>query len=182
MLSDRRIKQALAAGELTISPFQPHRLNACSYDLSVGDTIARYNRNVTYVDLAAGKPDLYRTPEKVSEIVLAPGERILGHSVEEFGGGPTINCTIYATSTAARIGISVCGDAGFGDPNYRQVWTLEITNNSPCTISIPVGSIIAQAVFWDVGECDTLYGVQQGNYATKAWRPENMLPNALKRR
>jgi deoxycytidine triphosphate deaminase len=124
-------------------------------------------------------------------IVLAPGERILGHTHEFVGIKPPGTSTMQARSTWGRNGVAVCLDAGWGDPGYINRWTMEIYNmNSRDSVVLPVGERIAQMVFYATGEVTDEYSGLSGKYQSSgandltaimdAWRPEQMLPRAFK--
>src|SRR6202035_5248440 len=43
ILSDSAIRHAVECGDIEIDPFDPSRLNPCSYDLTLGDEVAVYD-------------------------------------------------------------------------------------------------------------------------------------------
>jgi dCTP deaminase len=148
------------------------------------------------------KPDeCFKVELNKNEHTIHPGERILGHS-REFAGGSgqsffdpsssepqAITSYLQATSTAARIGLTACLCAGWGDVGYFNRWTLEIFNLSPYVIRIPVGAVISQICFESVIAPDQYYGKDAGNYQQSLdinkikqdWDPlKHMLPKKLK--
>jgi hypothetical protein len=99
--------------------------------------------------------------------------------------------TMQARSTWGRNGVSVCLDAGWGDPGYINRWTMEIYNmNQHESVILPVGERIAQIVFYETGPVDSEYKNISGKYQSTdsedleklitKWRPEQMLPRAWK--
>lgn len=125
-------------------------------------------------------------PEDREILLLAPGERILGHT-EEFVGIFDGVSEMRARSTWGRCGITVALCAGWGDPGYVNRWTMEIANNNPSWVPLPVGERIAQIVFHETGAVHHRYG-QGGKYQAgedletlvRDWSPEQMLPRAYK--
>ncbi len=122
-------------------------------------------------------------------IILGPGERILAHTHEFIGILPPGTTSMQSRSTWGRNGISVCFDAGWGDPGYINRWTLEVYNlNQRHSIVLPVGERIAQIVFFHTGEVRGSYESLSGKYNSstnldelvKNWTPESMLPRAYK--
>jgi dCTP deaminase len=96
---------------------------------------------------------------------------------------------LQATSTCARIGLSVCQCAGWGDVGYVSPWTLEVQNHSPRDLWIPVGAVLAQVCFHEVEPIiDGTSYEQGGGYQQSAnvdviratWTPAKMLPKKLK--
>ena len=131
---------------------------------------------------------LHGIPEERSVILLAPGERILGHT-QEFVGIIDGVSEMRARSTWGRCGITVALCAGWGDPGYVNRWTMEIANNNPCWVPLLVGEQIAQIVFHQTGPVHRRYG-QGGKYQSdddletlvRDWSPEQMLPRAYEDR
>lgn len=200
LLSDVAIKQHLKWGSIVIDPFVPQRLNNASYDLSLGPWVARYRCGLTdeeryrVIRPHEDTTDLFVLIDTTLDggFLLEPGERVLGHTREAAGGtvafcdpqrkkAVAVNSAIHCTSTAQRIGISVCLDAGWGDVGYVYPWTLEITNHAPRPIWLPIGAIICQIAFEEVTVPERIYGQDQGSYITKEpWGPHMMLPKKLK--
>lgn len=98
-------------------------------------------------------------------------------------GTVAVTTQLHATSTLARIGLSVCQCAGWGDVSYIKNWTLEITNHSPRSLFLPVGAVVGQVSFNQVtpvidGTTYDLTGNYQ--YGKEEFKPEMMLPKKLK--
>jgi deoxycytidine triphosphate deaminase len=130
-------------------------------------------------------------PEHHPIIVLRPGERILAHTHEFIGIKAPGTSTMQARSTWGRNGVSVCLDAGWGDPGYINRWTMEIYNNNQHeSVVLPVGERIAQLVFYETGKVEQEYSKLSGKYQSDVseslddiianWVPEQMLPQAYK--
>ena len=125
-------------------------------------------------------------PKDRPVILLAPGERILGHT-EEFVGIFDGVSEMRARSTWGRCGITVALCAGWGDPGYVNRWTMEIANNNPSWVPLLAGERIAQIVFHQTGPIAHRYGTG-GKYQAgedldtlvRGWSPEQMLPRAYK--
>lgn len=134
----------------------------------------------------------------VGYLAVGPGQRILCHSQEVAGGrvagvklddalGMTkmvaVTTSLQATSTAARLGLSVCDDAGWGDVGFISRWTFELTNRSMYPIVLPVGARLAQLSFHEVKppiEGTDYDDVGQYMDADREWTPEDMLPKKMK--
>lgn len=191
---DREIKDMVKDGELVIDPFLPENLNGASYDLTLGPWFWRRRR----LDLA---PDVYAADQSHrfelfdaracgGVISLAPMESVLAHTNEVCGGWRSINTQIHATSTAGRNDITVCRCAGFGDPGFVNIWTLELSNLGASPIDLRVGTVVAQAVFRPVAVPTRVYGRDTGQYSRgerrhadeirAGWEPSHMLPRAMK--
>lgn len=140
------------------------------------------------------KPLFANIPDDHPIIVLAPGERILGHTHEFVGirahGGA---CEVKSRSSWGRNGVAVCFDAGWVDPGYINRITLEIYNlNMHESVVLPVGERVGQLIFHHTGHVEGGYatgrGGMSGKYQTtddldelkRTWKPEMMLPRAFK--
>lgn len=124
-------------------------------------------------------------------ILLRPGERILAHTHEFIGIKAPGTSSMQAKSTTGRNGITVCKDAGWGDPGYINRWTMEIQNeNEHEHVPLLVGMPIAQLVFYHTGEVERDYVELTGNYQSsnsledlvKSWTPDQMLPKSYRQK
>lgn len=196
LLVDKEIKEGIANGSILISPFNEKQLNNVSYDLTVGNTWAKYRYSRTAKLLDVRKPqDEFRVITGCG-YEIKPGERVLGHTREfaggtgkEFSPGKVVTSFVQATSTAGRIGLTACLCAGWGDVGYANRWTLEIYNTSPYTIFIPVGTVLAQVCFELVNVPEKIYGKDVGSYSQgttlkeleENWDPKrSMVPRPMK--
>ena len=175
MLSDKEILYKKERGSIIIEPFDERQLGTNSYDVRLGEFIARGNSNQKIIDVF-DKNDIsdYWKIQKVNgTITIFPNETILSHTKEIIGGRNNIATKMNARSSLGRCGISVCKCAGFGDVGYINKWTMEITNHLDIAVALKVGMRIAQISFFNVGETLKQY---TGKYQNKIWKPENMLP------
>jgi deoxycytidine triphosphate deaminase len=150
MLLDKNdiVKNVLVSGGIYISDFEEnykHQLQLASYDFQLGDWFARQNEN--YFDEPKDSQSMWDQPKKLTEIILSPGELILGHSKEFFGTSNNISMTMATRSNAARAGISLCKCSDFANPQWFGRWTLEIQNSSKFHIVLQPGAILGQIQF-----------------------------------
>ena len=176
-------------GNITIIPFKEEQIQPNGYDLTIGPWIIRYKtygkqQRKTFSLNNFELSDMFAEPEYVSsitgEILFRPFERILCHTQEIIG---TINkyvMQVSTRSTLARLGIDVCGSAGFGDVGFVNKWTLELQNNTDGTLAIPVGARVAQAYFEEVtGNINRLYTGKYSQDGYGKWEPKDMLPKEI---
>ncbi len=210
MLSDFEIRNMREMGAVVIEPFREEALNPNSYDLTLGPYVARYKwrrDSLRPADTTGADGFVIEDYRAKGEFKIRAGESMLCHTNEFIGGtsiesgdyspahgkrmpeAVAINTQMRATSTAGRWGLTACRCAGHGDVGYTNRWTLEVQNNSPHDIMLPVGAIICQLVFFRVSTPDRTYQRASGNYqqvrdinvVMKEWTPEQMLPRPLKR-
>lgn len=212
--SDKDILRAYQEGKIIIDPFVPENIKGSSLDLTLGQWFYTTEADKGYnyynpfskssVDRFFGevkramphrqwcKQHGLELFEGISPdhpiIVLAPRERILAHTNEFVGIKAPGTTKMLARSSWGRNGISVCYDAGWGDPGYINRWTMEIyNNNTDHSVPLRVGERVAQMVFHQTGEVARSYD-QIGKYQTtddidklkRDWRPDMMLPQSYK--
>lgn len=183
--SNAQIMQAIQAGHIICTPFNPKHVSHASLDVTLGyyyyrtertgdktqynpfdeDDVKRYfdgpKQAVPQLQWCTENNMLpvRGIPLDHPVIPLRPGERILAHTHEFFGILPPGACDLRSRSSWGRNGIAVCFDAGWIDPGYINRLTLEVYNlNQHVTILLPVGERIAQAVFHDTGAVTGNYG------------------------
>lgn len=188
-LSDKRIVEEMAKGDIVIDPFDSRNLSTSSYDVTLGEWFYRprilgglnetplFNiyseyqmreiwhhpqRAQTVEELGIGHGDGINPGDRA--IILNPGETILAHTNEFIGGRGHITTMMKARSSMGRSFIGVCKCAGWGDVGFINRWTMEITNYSDrYRIPLIVGRRIGQLVFFETGEAAGDYG-KSGNY------------------
>lgn len=207
VLSDRDIRKEITNGNIIL--YDPDRdchgnIQNCSVDITLGPYYYRNNNSIpvlnpwnqqhiyeywgTYKE--ASIVEDYETVKSTGLnmgdkfILLHSGESILAHTREFVGGLNFITSMIKARSSMGRCNITICRDAGWGDINFYNRWTLEITNSSTSIIILPVGARIGQIIFFYTGAPDTVYsGKYQNGYnlqeIVKNWHPSMLLPKAF---
>ncbi|NCU38941.1 deoxycytidine triphosphate deaminase [Candidatus Saccharibacteria bacterium] len=219
--SNTDIVAAIKDGRIVCEPFNPTHVSEASLDFTLGyyfykqefqsestgiynpfdeSDVERYFKgpleampHKEWCD-RHNKPLFANIPEDHPIIVLAPGERILGHTHEFVGirahGGA---CEVKSRSSWGRNGVAVCFDAGWVDPGYINRITLEIYNlNMHESVVLPVGERVGQLIFHHTGPVEGGYASGRGGISGKyqttddldelkaTWKPEMMLPRAFK--
>lgn len=208
--SDTEIFAAVTAGHIVIDPFVPGHVSGSSVDVTLApdfyltdklgnqtyynprdsSDVERYfvrKRAITHAEWSATHKGtrFANIPPDTEIIVLGAHERILACTQEFIGIYAPGTSEMRARSTTGRNGKVVCKDAGWGDPDYINRWTMEIQNDNDEATPLVVGERIAQIVFHHTGPVKKLYG-RSGKYqsgsdivAIKAnWVPQMMLPKA----
>lgn len=213
--SNTQIFKAIESGHIVQYPFTPELVNGSSVDVRLGHNFYRTDQSTERAGLYNpfdqedvnryfGEPleaqplrehDNFRRKLGISAlkgidpehpiILLRPGERILGHTFEFIGIKPPGTTSMLAKSTTGRNGITVCKDAGLGDPGYINRWTMEIQNeNEDEYVPLPEGMRIAQLVFYHTGSVQSDYTRLTGRYQSSEnldevvaeWHTGRMLP------
>lgn len=193
ILSDSAIRKAVECGDIEIDPFDPARLNPCSYDLTLGDEFAVYNEwvRMDVTSLVSARCcdglspidieiDIKKEPKAVrfqiptEGLRLNPGVGYLMATVERIHTKKYVP-VLDGKSSLGRLFMKVHETAGYGDVGFVGQYTLEVTVQHP--LRIYAGMRVAQMRFHTiVGEVEKPYA---GNYtgeaatgpvASKAWR------------
>ena len=148
-LSDKDIHDAVKSGDITLSPFDPKRLQPATYDIRLGNTFIINDAHSTKViDPGKGIYPKTRTIEikDGEEVVLHPGVSILGYSKEKFGSDHYL-IEVNGKSSLARIGLIVHNSASIVNPGHYLHIALELCNLNNIPIVLRPGMEIAQLSF-----------------------------------
>jgi dCTP deaminase len=160
ILSGREIARQLELGAIEIDPFDPKRINPASVDLTLGPTVAVYDRFTTkswtsrqpydgndlkYLEqmVLSGKGYGHDTKSQLvvrrytidPELgwVLNPGVGYLMHTAERVSTNHFVPI-IDGKSSLGRLFIQVHVTAGYGDPGFSGQYTLEVTSKFPVRV------------------------------------------------
>lgn len=189
MLSGQAIRHKQLNGDIIIEPFNPNNVQPNSYDITLGAWVVRFIKHDEEIDLGSFDwRGIYAAPVWCGNIKLSPGERVLCHTYEFFGSLKGSVPCLATRSTMARLGLDICGSAGFGDIGYINRWTLELQNNNPNTLYLPVGIRIGQVYFSEIQDSEVLYKGKYNlneyeqydfDYLKKQWDPISMIPHKI---
>lgn len=150
ILSDRSLREALAAGRIVIDPLDETNIQPSSIDLRV-DGLFRVFRNHT-----AGVIDVKRDLTDLTELVeipadgvfmLHPGEFVLGSTAERVAVPDDMVARIEGKSSLGRLGLLIHSTAGFIDAGFNGHITLELSNVANLPITLYPGMKIGQISF-----------------------------------
>jgi len=150
ILSDKTLREELAAGRIVIDPLDESCIQPSSVDLHV-DGLFRVFRNHTtpFIDPREPQEDLTELVEvgDGSAFVLHPGEFVLGSTLEEVGLPDDLVARLEGKSSLGRLGLMIHSTAGFVDCGFRGHLTLELSNVANLPIAIYPGMKIGQISF-----------------------------------
>jgi len=196
VLSDRGILEAINSGDIHIFPFDREQLNNCSYDVRLGRWYYRQNTDSMLVtpdtihDMWDGPFEMdvntdseMEIPHDSRYVIVKPAETILINTFDFVGAQNNITSCMRAKSTTARMCVSVCSDAGWGDIGYINRWCMQVRNNGIHDVVLVWGMKIAQIIFHKSSEPTISYS-EKGHYQSTddireliaGWEPESMLP------
>jgi dCTP deaminase len=148
VLSDRTIKEEIAAGRLVFDPYDESLVQPSSVDMRV-DRYFRvfHNARHPYIDVKKPMEDLTElvTVEGEEPFILHPGEFVLGQTLERVSLPDDLVGRMEGKSSLGRLGLLIHSTAGFCDAGFEGNLTLELSNvaNLPITIyhGMPIGQI-----------------------------------------
>jgi dCTP deaminase len=150
ILSDRTIREELAAGRIGIEPLDDRSIQPSSVDLRV-DRYFRVFRNDTtpFIDPKEPQEDLTELVEVDGEraFILHPGEFVLGSTLERVRLPEDLVARLEGKSSLGRLGLLIHSTAGFVDAGWDGHLTLELSNVANLPIAIYPGMKIGQISF-----------------------------------
>jgi len=153
ILSDRTIKEAIAAGRIVIDPYDGSFVQPSSIDLRVDRFFRVFeNHRYPYIDPKSAQDDLTTLVETAEDepFILHPGEFVLGSTLERVQLGEDIVARLEGKSSLGRIGLLIHSTAGFVDPGFDGYLTLELSNVANLPIAIYPGMKIGQISFYQL--------------------------------
>lgn len=164
ILVDFEIKAAVSNKELIIEPYDLRLLQPNSYDV-------RLDSKFSWAEPSAEVIDPYRADSVLKGLVsinedsfiVAPGQFVLGATLERFSLPADIVGQLTGKSSLARLGVMVHVTAGFIDAGFSNPpakITLEIVNLGTRPVKLHAGMPIAQMVFTRTAPCELPYSAK----------------------
>lgn len=150
VLSDKTIREQLAAGRIIIRPLDPACVQPSSVDLHLSGQFRVFrNTRYPYIDVRCNQDGLTELVEiKPDEpFILHPGEFVLGSTVEWVGLPDDIVGRLEGKSSLGRLGLIIHSTAGYVDPGWQGRLTLELSNVANLPITLYDGMRIGQISF-----------------------------------
>jgi dCTP deaminase len=153
ILSDRKIREEIAKGQIVIRPYRPECLGSNSYDVHLGPYLSTYRDGALDAKKASAIDEVL-IPRR--GFVLVPGQLYLGVT-EEYTETHGFVPFLEGKSSVGRLGIDIHSTAGKGDVGFCNHWTLEMSVKLP--VRIYAGMPIGQLIYFEVsGVVDNPYG------------------------
>lgn len=151
VLSDRTIREQLAAGRLKIEPLDGEAIQPASVDLRLSNEFRVFNVTARgYVDVRHPLDELTQPVTIASDepFVIQPGTFCLGSTAETVTLPDDLVARVDGKSSLGRLGLLVHATAGYVDPGWTGCLTLELSNQSQMPIALFPGMRIAQISFY----------------------------------
>jgi len=150
ILSDRTIKDEVAAGRIIIEPYDPAAVQPSSVDLRLDHRFIVFrNHTFSHIDVKANLEDLTTEVEATDDdpFILHPGEFVLGSTAERVAIPADLVGRIEGKSSLGRLGLLIHTTAGFVDAGWDGQLTLEFSNVASLPITLYPGMKIGQVSF-----------------------------------
>ncbi len=150
ILSDRSLREAIAAGRIVLDPLDESCIQPSSIDLKVGNLFRVFRNHTT------GIIDVKQDLEDLTELInvpddgvfmLHPGEFVLGSTLERVGVPDDLVARVEGKSSLGRLGLLIHSTAGFVDAGFDGHITLELSNVASLPITIYPRMKIGQVSF-----------------------------------
>ncbi len=150
ILSDRTIREQLAAGRIAIEPLDESCVQPSSVDLRLDKLFRVFlNHPMSVIDVKRDLSDLTQEVEiaEGDAFILHPGEFVLGSTYERITLPDDIVARIEGKSSLGRLGLLIHSTAGFIDAGFSGHITLELSNVANLPITLYPGMKIGQVSF-----------------------------------
>lgn len=162
ILSDRTIREQVAAGRIIIEPYDPAAVQPSSVDLRLDHRFVVFrNHTFSHIDVKANLEALTTTVEASDDdpFILHPGEFVLGSTAERVAIPADLVGRIEGKSSLGRLGLLIHTTAGFVDAGWDGQLTLEFSNVASLPITLYPGMKIGQVSFIQMSTpADNPYG------------------------
>ena len=150
ILSDRSLREQIAAGRIVIDPLDESLIQPSSIDVRISNLFRVFrNHTAGVIDV---KEDLTALTELVEipddeAFMLHPGEFVLGSTLERVAVPDDLVARIEGKSSLGRLGLLIHSTAGFIDAGFDGHITLELANVASLPITLYPGMKIGQVSF-----------------------------------
>jgi len=186
ILSDRSLREEIAAGRIVIEPFDDSCVQPSSVDLHLDHRFLVFrNHAMGHIDV---KTDLSALTEQVEAagddpFILHPGEFVLGSTSERVTVPDDLVARLEGKSSLGRLGLLIHSTAGYVDAGWDGQLTLEFSNVANLPITLYPGMKIGQISFmrmttpadrpYGSSGLDSKYRGQDGPRPSRYWENFN---------
>jgi dCTP deaminase len=150
ILSDRSIREELAAGRIVIDPLDESCIQPSSVDLHIDRYFRVFlNHTMAIIDVKHDMEELTELVEIKDDdtFILHPGEFVLGSTSERVALPDDLVARLEGKSSLGRLGLLIHSTAGFVDAGWDGHLTLELSNVANLPITLYPGMKIGQISF-----------------------------------
>jgi len=144
ILTGPEITRQIEDGRIGITPFDPARVQPCSYDVTLGEVMIQ-PAATRFIDCKRPPEELVDVSSYVGEkgVFLRPGFLYIATTREVIRVPDDLCARVEGKSSLGRLGVSIHQTAGFIDPGFHGEITLEITVVYGTTVypGMPIGQL-----------------------------------------
>ena len=147
VLVDWQIKNMIEkTGEIKVDPYDPTLVNPASLDIRLSEDFSVLE-SVGIIDPTNPETFSFKST-KTKNWILLPGETVLAGMLEKVSLSENLGCKVMGKSSLGRLALLNSSHAGWTDPSWSGVLTMEISNLSKYPIKLTAGMKIGQLVFY----------------------------------
>lgn len=151
ILSDRSLREQLAAGRIVIEPLDESLIQPSSIDVRISNLFRVFrNHTAGVIDVKqdmAGLTELVEVADESDPFMLHPGEFVLGSTLERITVPDDLVGRVEGKSSLGRLGLLIHSTAGFIDAGFDGHITLELANVASLPITLYPRMKIGQVSF-----------------------------------
>lgn len=150
ILSDRTLREQLAAGRIVIDPLDETNIQPSSIDITLDHRFRVFlNHTRGIIDVREDVSDLTEPVEVDPDgvFMLHPGEFVLGSTAETVTVPDDLVARLEGKSSLGRLGLLIHSTAGFVDAGFSGAITLELSNVATLPITLYPGMKVGQISF-----------------------------------
>jgi dCTP deaminase len=150
ILSDRSIREAIAARRILVEPLDEACLQPSSIDVKLSSLFRVFrNHTAAVIDVKKDLTDLTELVEVPDDgvFMLHPGEFVLGSTLERIAIADDLVARVEGKSSLGRLGLLIHSTAGFIDAGFDGHITLELSNVANLPITLYPNMKIGQVSF-----------------------------------
>ena len=166
MISNTQIHSLMDSQDILIEPYNPADLQPASYDVHLGPEIKFYAHGPdSFIGFQPHDKQHFLTTVDLSTqrfVLIKPGQFCLASLAESITLSPRVGARIEGKSSLGRWGLGVHVTAGFVDPGWSGILTLELVNFNSMPMRLYAGMPIGQVSFDLLDEAaDPAYGAAE---------------------
>jgi dCTP deaminase len=182
ILSDRSIREELAAGRIKLEPSDDSLIQPASVDVRLDRYFRVFlNHTMPVIDVKKNLEELTELLEADDDdpFILHPGEFVLGSTLERIALPNDLVARLEGKSSLGRLGLLIHSTAGFVDAGWDGQLTLELSNVASLPITLYAGMKIGQISFmrmttpaenpYGTTELGSKYQGQRGPRPSRYW-------------
>lgn len=162
VLTDQEIMAEIMTERVKVTPFKKDLINPSSLDVRLGNKFGVVKAQYVNVD-PTDPTSFFTDTNEYSKYILGPNEFVIACLLEDITLPKNISAKLMGKSSLGRLGIENSSCAGWVDPGFSGVLTIELYNYSKNHIVLTPGMKIGQLTFFKHNPCLVSYGEKESS-------------------